>query len=93
MFSIEARVPTANASRHLQQSSKHWPHRFDAIFDETKSVIPFSKDRRAEFTAEPDHPRIRLEVPGEEIRDRMRNVIEDHLNRFAFGEPLDYAWT
>ncbi|HEU6441186.1 MAG TPA: DUF2218 domain-containing protein [Microvirga sp.] len=93
MISTEARVPTANASRYLQQLSKHWSHKFAVIFDETRSVIPFSDDRRAEFTAGPDHLRIRLMVPDEETRDRMRKVIEDHLNRFAFREALDYAWT
>jgi len=32
-------------------------------------------------------------MPDEEARDRMRKVIEDHLNRFAFRETLEYAWT
>jgi len=93
MLSTEARVPTANASRYLQQLSKHWSHKFAVTFDETKSTIPFSEDRRAELTAEPDHLRIELSMPDEEARDRMRKVIEDHLNRFAFRETLEYAWT
>ncbi|WP_134500470.1 DUF2218 domain-containing protein [Microvirga pakistanensis] len=93
MLSTEARVPTAHASRYLQQLSKHWSHKFAVAFDETSSTIPFSEDRRAELTAEPDHLRIRLTVPDEETRDRMRKVLEDHLNRFAFRETLAYAWT
>jgi hypothetical protein len=93
MLATEARVPTEHASRYLQQLSKHWSHKFAVTFDETKSTIPFSEDRKAELTAEPDHLRIRLSVPDEETRDRMRKVLEDHLNRFAFRETLEYAWT
>lgn len=93
MLSSEAKVPTAHASRYLQQLSKHWAHKFAVTFDATTSTIPFSEDRRAELTAEPDHLRIRLTVPDEEARDRMRRVLEDHLNRFAFRETLRYAWT
>lgn len=84
MISTEAAVPTANASRYLQQRSKLWSHKFAVIFDETKSTIPFAEDRRAELTAEPGHLRIRITVPDEETRDRMRKVLEDSLNRFAF---------
>lgn len=93
MLSTEAKVPTAHASRYLQQLSKHWSHKFAVTFDDKKSTIPFSGDRRAELTAEPDHLRIRLTVPDEEACDQMRRVIEDHLNRFAFRESLEYEWT
>ncbi|MCG7393625.1 DUF2218 domain-containing protein [Microvirga sp. ACRRW] len=93
MISTEAKVPTAHASRYLQQLSKHWSHKFNVIFDETKSTIPFADDRRAELMADADCLHITLKVPDEESRDRMRKVLEDHLNRFAFRETLEYAWT
>ncbi|MEZ0169153.1 DUF2218 domain-containing protein [Microvirga sp. TS319] len=93
MVSTEAEVATANASRYLQQLSKHWSHKFVVTFDETKSTIIFAEDRKAELTAAPDRLRIRLRVPDEETRDRMRRVLEEHLNRFAFREALEYRWT
>jgi len=92
MLVTEAKVPTAHASRYLQQLSKHWSHKFAVTFDATQSTIPFSEDRKAELTASPDHLQIRLSVADEETRDRMQKVIEDHLNRFAFRETLEYAW-
>jgi hypothetical protein len=92
MITTETSVPTAHASRYLQQLSKHWSHKFDVTYDETRSTIPFSSDRKAELVAEPGHLRITLSIPDEETRDRMRTVIEDHLNRFAFRETLEYAW-
>jgi len=88
----EARVPTRHASRYLQQLSKHWSHKFDVTYDETTSTIPFSDDRKAELTADPDRLHIRLSTPDEESRGRMQKVIEDHLNRFAFRETLAYDW-
>jgi hypothetical protein len=88
----EARVSTQHASRYLQQLSKHWSHKFAVTYDETTSSIPFSEDRKAELSAEPDGLSIRLSVPDEETRTRMQKVIEDHLNRFAFRETLDYRW-
>ncbi len=93
MISTEAKVPTVHASRYLQQLSKHWAHKFDVVYDETKSTIPFGADRRAELVAAPDHLLITLSVPDQESRDRMRKVLEDHLNRFAFRETLEYAWS
>ena len=93
MLVTEAKVPTAHASRYLQQLSKHWSHKFAVTFDATQSAIPFSEDRKAELTASPDHLQITLSVADEETRDRMQKVIEDHLNRFAFRETLEYAWT
>lgn len=93
MIATEATVPTTHASRYLQQLSKHWSHKFAVTFDETASPIAFAEDRTAELTAGPDHLRIRLSVPDEGTRDRMRRVLEDHLNRFAFRETLEYTWT
>jgi len=93
MLSTEVRVPTKNASRYLQQLSKHWSHKFDVVYSETASTIPFSGGRTAELSAEPDYLCIKLSVADEDSRDRMRKVIEDHLNRFAFREALAYEWT
>jgi len=72
MLVTEAKVPTAHASRYLQQLSKHWSHKFAVNFDATQSTIPFSEDRKAELTASPDHLQITLSVADEETRDRMQ---------------------
>lgn len=92
MIVSEASVSTSHASRYLQQLSKHWAHKFAVTYDETASTIPFDESRKVELSAEPDRLTIRLSVPDEETRTRMQKVIEDHLNRFAFREALDYRW-
>ncbi|MBZ6077283.1 DUF2218 domain-containing protein [Microvirga puerhi] len=93
MITSKSSVSTANASRYLQQLSKHWSHKFDVNYTATNSTIPFSEDRTAELVAEDDRLWITLTVPDEESRVRMQKVIEDHLNRFAFKETLAYDWT
>ena len=92
MIVSQASVPTQHASRYLQQLSKHWSHKFDVTYDETASTIPFAEDRKAELSAGPDRLAIRITVPDEETRIRMQKVLEDHLNRFAFRETLEYGW-
>ena len=92
MLVTEAKVPTAHASRYLQQLSKHWSHKLCRHLRRDAKHDPLSEDRKAELTASPDHLQIRLSVSDEETRDRMQKVIEDHLNRFAFRETLEYAW-
>lgn len=45
MLVTDVRVPTEHASRYPQQISKHWAHKFDVTYSETKSTIPFSEGR------------------------------------------------
>ena len=85
-----ARVPTAHASRYLQQLCKHWSHKFPVEFTPQNGRIEMSAgllflDADAEgvglrLTAEPDN------------LERMEGVVADHLQRFAFREDLVFDW-
>ncbi len=45
------------------------------------------------MTAADDVLQCTVEVPDAETADRMRLMLEDHLNRFAFSEgPLTFGW-
>jgi len=84
------RVPTAHASRYLQQLCKHWSHKFPVEFTPDNGRIEMSAgvlilDADAEslglqLTAEPDN------------LERMEGVVADHLKRFAFREELVFDW-
>ena len=84
------RVPTAHASRYLQQLCKHWSHKFPVEFTPANGRIEMSAgvlilDADAEslglqLTAEPDN------------LERMEGVVADHLKRFAFREELVFDW-
>jgi hypothetical protein len=90
---VTARVPTDKAVRYMTQLAKHWSHKFDVALTATTADIPlpFGPVRLA---AEPDALLITLEPDPDADLARMKEVVENHLNRFAFREgELVYAWS
>jgi hypothetical protein len=98
-----AQVPTASASRYLQQLCKHWAHNLAVEFDTDRGKVVFPKDARGAewpgdgvFTmaagAEALTCRIEASAPGQ--LEGLKGAVERHLNRFAFREgELVFAWT
>lgn len=88
-----ARVPTASASRYLQQLAKHWSHKMEVRFDAEEGTIAFPNASRLEMRADSETLDLKLEVPEGEDAGRMQSVVADHINRFAFREgPLTFDW-
>lgn len=93
MHVSEAHVPTASASRYLQQICKHWSHKFPVEFTPETGRVPFSNDRRCEFSANADALTMRIEAADEATLERTQHVVVEHLKRFAFREDLgDIRW-
>lgn len=89
----ETRVPTASASRYLQQLCKHWSHRFAVEFTPEQGRIPFAEDRVCRLEAAPDHLLMRIEANDDATLARLEGVVVDHLKRFAFREDLgEISW-
>lgn len=98
----QARVPTASASRYLQQLCKHWSHNLAVTFDEHHGEVIFPRDARGAewpgdavvmFDAEADALRVRIEASVAEQRDGLEGAVARHLDRFAFREaPLPFDW-
>lgn len=87
-----AQVPTASASRYLQQLCKHWSHKFAVEFDETHGRIPLPLGT-ATLSATADSLGVHLTANGADALPRMKTVIAEHLDRFAFREaPLPFDW-
>lgn len=94
MSASETRVPTPNASKYLQQLCKHWSHKFPVEFTPEKGMIPFADGRVCRLEASAETLTLRVEVPSEDLLERMQTVVIDHLKRFAFRENLDnVVWT
>ena len=92
MSASAASVPTGSASRYLQQLCKHWSHRLTVAFDAEQGSVAFPSGARLELRAGPDTLDLLLETPDAE-EARMREVVQEHLNRFAFREgPLVFEW-
>ena len=88
-----ARVPTASASRYLQQLAKHWSHTMTVAFTAEEATIDFPSGARLVMRADTDTLDVALTVHDGEDVANMRGVVERHLDRFAFREaPLTFDW-
>ncbi len=97
-----AAVPTENGSRYLQQICKHWSHNMAVEFSAEKGVVVFPaegrsgnwpSDARLTMTVEPATLRCEIEGAVPEQVDVLKDVVAQHLDRFAFKEgSLSFAW-
>ena len=78
-------VPTPNASRYLQQLCKHWSHKFDVTFDPSQGRVALPTGI-ASMVASDDALTVSLTLNAGGDMARLRQVVADHLNRFAFRE-------
>ena len=98
-----AKVPTAHASKYLQQLCKHWQHNLSVEFDADHGTVTFPKDVRGAnwssdglvtFDAQPDALSVRIDASSEAHGTALKDVVARHLDRFAFREaPLAFDWT
>ena len=100
--SATAAVPTANASRYLQQLCKHWAHNLAVDFSPDHGTVVFPRDTRGAawpgdglvtFDAEPESLRVRVDASAPEQLEGLKGAVARHLDRFAFREaPLTFDW-
>ena len=91
-MTITATVPTTSASRYLQQLCKHWSHKFEVRFDTDRGDIAFPMGA-IHMEAQPDVLIVSLEPSPEADVARFKQVVAEHLDRFAFREaPLSFDW-
>jgi hypothetical protein len=102
MTSTTARVPTAQASKYLQQLCKHWQHDLAVEFTPESGTITFPRDARgakwpsdgvARLAATDDALTVSIEGSNAEHVEALQGVVQRHLDRFAFREaPLPFDW-
>lgn len=100
--SATARVPTASASKYLQQLCKHWRHNLAVEFTADRGTVVFPKDARGAdwpgdglvtFDAKADALDLRIDASVEGQLDSLKGAVARHLDRFAFREaPLTFDW-
>ncbi len=100
--SSTARVPTAHASKYLQQLCKHWQHNLAVEFTADHGTVTFPKDARGAdwpgdalvtFDAGPDTLSVRIDASVDGQREGLEGAVARHLDRFAFREaPLPFDW-
>ncbi|MCO6390129.1 DUF2218 domain-containing protein [Aliihoeflea aestuarii] len=84
-------VPTDHASRYLQQLCKHWAHKFETEFTPTHGRIALPLGTTV-LTA--DEAGLSVELIARESGDleQFRDVVQRHIERFAFRETLQFDW-
>ncbi len=101
-ISATAKVPTAHASKYLQQLCKHWQHNLAVTFTPEHGNVSFPKDARGAtwegdalvtFDASADALTVRIDASSDAHVEAMKGVVARHLDRFAFREaPLAFDW-
>jgi hypothetical protein len=85
-------VPTAHASRYLQQLCKHWSHKFAVTFDAHSGQVPLPMGP-VDLAAGDMALIVSCEVAEGGDLARMQQVVAEHLNRFAHREgELEFHW-
>lgn len=100
--SATANVPTAHASKYLQQLCKHWQHNLAVEFTAEHGTVTFPRDARGAdwpgdglvtFDAGPDALAVRIDASAAEQLEGLQGAVARHLDRFAFREaPLAFDW-
>ena len=100
--SATASVPTAYASRYLQQLCKHWMHNLKVEFTPARGTVVFPRDARgadhpgdglATFDATDATLEVRIDASSDEQLDALKGAVARHPDRFAFREaPLRVDW-
>ena len=95
-------IPTAHASKYLQQLCKHWSHNLDVSYDAGEGTIVFPRDARGAnwpddakvtLSARETSIECRIEASAPEQLEGLKKALATHLDRFAFREaPLPFAW-
>lgn len=87
MLTATSSFETEKASGYLQQMCKHFGHKVEVSFDETKGQVTFSIGV-AEFIAHPDRLFFEVRAETAEKLAQTKGTIESHIVRFAFREKL-----
>ncbi|RYD96782.1 MAG: DUF2218 domain-containing protein [Sphingomonadales bacterium] len=97
-----ALVPTASASKYLQQLCKHWSHNLQVEFTPENGMVIFPRDNRgadwpgdavATFDVTEGGLHVRIDASSEEQLERLKGAVARHVDRFAFREaPLVFDW-
>jgi uncharacterized protein len=95
-------VPTAHASRYLQQLCKHWAHNLAVEFSETTGAVTFPRNARGAdwpgdatlaLQVREDGLECSLDASAAGQLEALKAAVSRHVERFAFREaPLAFDW-
>lgn len=92
MHVAEAQVRSERASRYLVQLCKHFAHKTPADYDEARGQVDFQPGVCVMHAAG-DWLTLRCEASSESDLHRVKDIVADHLVRFAWQEEIAVIWT
>ena len=92
MLKSEARIATPAARKYLVQLCKHFRHKVPAEYDDSQGRVDFQPGDCL-MTASEDQLIIHCEGEDEFTMLRMKKILEQHLQQFAWREDLAIEWT
>ena len=91
MHIVTSTAQTASAAKYLQQLCKHFAHKVPAEWDASSGKVSFPFGL-CFLKASQTRLEIRCEVDEEQQIGRIKHVLDDHLERFAWREKLKLEW-
>lgn len=92
MYSAQAVVPTAKASRYLKALCNHFNRKVTAVYDGHHGSVQFGFGT-CQMDADDRTLVIHVQAQDEENFARVKHVVADHLERFSGDEGLQVEWT
>jgi uncharacterized protein len=88
----QADVATDKPVPYMRQLCKHFGHKVDAAFDDHSGYIQFELGR-CDLRAGDGELHLTVSADDEESRERLRNVVGSHLERFGRRDELSVTWS
>lgn len=90
---LTARLPTERAAALMATAAKHFAHKAAVEHDETAARVGFAAGLGI-MVVDGDGLALTIEAEDAAAAERVREVLEGHLLRFAHREsPLPLVWT
>ncbi len=86
-----ARIDTDKANGYLQQLCKHFAHKLPVEFTPEKGEIKFSIGT-CRLEAQDRVLTLAAEAADGTALEQLQSVVDKHLLRFAFREPMQINW-
>lgn len=92
MFTTSTIIPTEQGQRLITRLGRHWGHKFAVELDEQHLTVPFNETTQAHMQVETGGLHVRIDTPEAERLDSLKQVVADHLQRFAKEQTLAFDW-
>lgn len=92
MYTTSTIVPTAQGQRLITRLGRHWGHKFTVTLNDNELSVPFNETTQANMQVQEYGLCVRIDTSDEERLETLKQVVADHLQRFAKNQTLVFHW-